>query len=117
MHITKYLSDKKTRPIQHLTLLVVSQFTRVPFGVANGIACFQRIMDIFISEEKLAGTFAFLDNVTICGTTQEEHGANLERFLEAARRTNIGYNEDECVFSTTKLHILGYDSGKWTNKT
>jgi len=29
------------------------QFTRLPFGVANGIACFQRIMTQFVQEEKL----------------------------------------------------------------
>ena len=70
-------------------------------------------MDTFISEEKLVGTFAYLDNVPICGTTltQEEHERNLVRFLEAGRRKNIGYNEDKCVFSTTKLHILGYVVG------
>jgi transposase InsO family protein len=84
------------------------QFTRIPFGVTNGVACFQRIMDSFISEEKLAGTFAYLDNVTICGMTQQEHDTNLRRFLEAAKVKQIEYNEDKCVFSTTKLHILGY---------
>lgn len=84
------------------------QFTRVPFGVTNGVACFQRLMDSFISEEKLDGTFAYLDNVTICGMTQEEHDTNLGRFLKAAKSKKIGYNEDKCAFSTTKLHILGY---------
>ena len=41
------------------------QFTRVPFGVTNGVACFQRVMDLFIQDEKLDATFAYLDNVTI----------------------------------------------------
>jgi hypothetical protein len=90
------------------------QFTRVPFGVTNGVACFQRIMDSFINEEKFDGTFAYLDDVTICGMTQEEHDTNLKHFLEAAERKNVVYNEDKCVFSTTKLHILGYvvENGK-----
>ena len=43
------------------------QFTRIPFGVTNGVACFQRIMTDIIAEEKLQGTIAYLDNVTICG--------------------------------------------------
>ena len=65
-------------------------------------------MDSFIKEEKLAGTFAYLDNVTICGMTQAEHDFNLEQFLEAAENKNICYNKDKCVFSTMKLSILGY---------
>jgi len=47
-------------------------FTHVPFGVSNGVACFQRIMDAFI-EENLDATFAYLDNVTVCGMNTEEH--------------------------------------------
>ena len=73
------------------------QFTRVPFGVTNGVACFQRIMDAFI-EENLDATFAYLDNVTICGMNTEEHDYNLKRFLEAANRKNIVYNESNVYF-------------------
>lgn len=84
------------------------QFNRVPFGVTNGVACFQRVMDSFIKEEGLSGTYAYLDNITICGVTQDEHDANLAKFLAAAKRKNITYNEEKCVFSTRKLSILGY---------
>ncbi len=41
------------------------QFTRIPFGVTNGVACFQRIIMEIIASENLQGTFAYLDNVTI----------------------------------------------------
>jgi RNase H-like domain found in reverse transcriptase/Integrase core domain/Reverse transcriptase (RNA-dependent DNA polymerase)/Aspartyl protease len=84
------------------------QFTRIPFGVTNGVACFQRIMDSFINDENLNATFAYLDNVTICGMDTEEHDRNLKQFLEAADKYNITYNEDKCIFRTTKLNILGY---------
>ena len=84
------------------------QFTRVPFGVTNSVACFQKIMNAFIEEENLDATFAYLDNVTICGMNTEEHDRNLKQFLEPASRKNIVYNESKCIFSTTKLSILGY---------
>ena len=42
------------------------QFTRLPFGVTNGTAAFQRIIDNIIAEtEKLEATFGYVDNVTI----------------------------------------------------
>ena len=84
------------------------QFTRVPFGVTNGVACFQRIMDSLIKEEGLVGTYAYLDDVTVCGMTQEEHDDNLKKFVEAAKRRNVSYNENKCTFSTRRLGILGY---------
>ena len=49
----------------------------MPFGVTNGLACFQHKMDDRIAENELEDTFAYLDNVIICEMTQEEHDENL----------------------------------------
>ena len=57
----------------------------MPFGVTNGVATFQRIMNDFITSGGLLDTFAYLDNVTICGKNQAHHHYNLERFLKAAK--------------------------------
>ena len=83
------------------------QFCRVPFGVTNGVAVFQRQMDSFVEENSLSGTFPYLDNITICGRNEIEHDENLKRFLQAAKDINLTYNEEKCEFSTRKLHILG----------
>ena len=82
------------------------QFCRIPFGVTNGVAAFQRIMNRFIADEGLSDTFAYLDDVTICGKNQTEHDKNLHRFLDSAKRKNLVYNEKKCTFSTRKLNIL-----------
>ena len=84
------------------------QFKRMPFGITNGVSCFQRTMNEFIEDEELSDTFAYLDNITICGRTQKEHDDNLEKFLQSARKMNLTYNEDKCIFSVNKLCILGY---------
>ena len=83
------------------------QFRRIPFGVTNGAAAFQRTMDNFISEEALKDTFAYLDNITICGWDQAHHDENLSKFMEAAKRRNLVFNEGKCVFSTRTISILG----------
>ncbi|KFD64017.1 hypothetical protein M514_23727 [Trichuris suis] len=57
------------------------QFMRVPFGVNKEVACFQRIIDSFIKDKHLEGTFAYLDAITICGSTQADHDKNLVRPL------------------------------------
>ena len=83
------------------------EFTRLPFGVTNGVALFQREMDKFVQVNKLDATVPYLDNVTICGKDQEHHDVNLKKFVEAASRFNLTYNESKCVFSTRRLAILG----------
>ena len=60
------------------------QFRRIPFGVTNGVAAFQRTIDNFTAEENLTDTVVCIDNVTLRGRDQKEHDDNLERFLEAA---------------------------------
>ena len=82
------------------------QFPRLPFGVTNEVATFQRIMNDFITSKGLLDTFAYLDNVTICGKNQAHHDYNLERFLKAAKSRNLTYNPQKCIFSTRSLNIL-----------
>ena len=43
------------------------QYTRLPFGVTNGVSFFQRLVDELIEKYKLSGTFAYLDNITVSG--------------------------------------------------
>ena len=84
------------------------QFTRLPFGITNGVACFQREMMKFVDENDLEASFPYFDNVTICGKDQEDHDANLEHFLEAAKRKNLCYNTEKCILSTRRLPVFGY---------
>ena len=84
------------------------QFRRIPFGVTNGVACFQRVMDDIISDENLPDTFVYVDNITVCGRNREEHDANLNKFLSVAGRYNLTLNYDKCVFSAKSIDLLGY---------
>ena len=83
------------------------QFTRMPSGVTNGVSCFQRIVNDFIAANNLEGTFAYLDNIYVCGHDQIEHDKNLQCFLNAAEQCNWTFNDDKCEFSTHKLNIIG----------
>ena len=83
------------------------QFRRMPIRVTNKVGTFQRIINDFITSEGLLDTFAYLDNVTICGKNQTHHDYNLERFLKAAKSRNLTYNPQNCIFSTRTLNILG----------
>ena len=51
------------------------QFRRIPFGVTNGVPCFQRFIDTVINSENLEGTLAYLDDV-------DEHKKNMMLILK-----------------------------------
>ena len=84
------------------------QFKRVPFGLKNAVPCFQRIVNEIISKFECKGTFAYLDDITICGHTREEHDDNLKVFLKAAEECNLTLNEDKCVYAVNSVKLLDY---------
>ncbi|XP_015767631.1 PREDICTED: uncharacterized protein LOC107346353 [Acropora digitifera] len=83
------------------------QFTRLPFGVTNGVACFQREMMKFVEDNHLKAVFPYIDNITIGGKDQDDHDTNLKLFQEAAQRANLKFNDGKSVFSTQRLPLLG----------
>ena len=84
------------------------EFTCIPFGVTNGVSAFQRTIDKVISVEQLQDTFAFVDNVTVCGRTKEELEHNVAAFHKVRIKYNLTLNDDKTVLSSTSITILGY---------
>ncbi|XP_064080951.1 uncharacterized protein LOC135197777 [Macrobrachium nipponense] len=87
------------------------QFCRVPFGVTNGVAVFQRTMDKLVKEENLQGALPYLDNITIAGHTQVQHNQNVQRFLEVINKRNLTLNATKTIKSVLTTNILGYCVG------
>ena len=79
------------------------EFTRIPLGVKNGVAAFQRSISQFIKEEKLSNTYAYLNNVTVTGSTQLEHDYNLRAFIDAIRRQNFKLNKNKTFSSVSDI--------------
>ena len=84
------------------------RFTRLPFGVTNGVSVFQRIMDDLIREHALKGVFAYLDDVTICGDSVEDHDLNKLKFLEAAEDWGLSINFEKSLPLSQSIRTLGY---------
>ena len=84
------------------------QFKRVPFGVTNGVSCFQRVMDKIILDEKLEATFAYIDNVTVAGNSKDEHDCNLKRLNEAAVKYGLTFNDTKSIIRVEVLDLVGY---------
>ena len=84
------------------------EFTRIPFGVTNGVSAFQRTIDKVIQVEQLQDTFAFVDNVTVCGMTKEELEINVAAFHKVREKYNLTLNDDKTISFSTSITILGY---------
>ena len=88
------------------------QFRRIPFGVTNGVASFQRIVDSIIKQADLKDTFAYLDNVTVCGRTRADHDKNYDQFIKTIKEYGLTLNETKTVHATPSITLLGYQVSK-----
>ena len=125
-----YVSTSDLRSAYHQIMLLKSErkytafeangklyeFTRIPFGVKNGVAAFQRIMCQFVRDENLKVVFVHLDNVTIAGRDQTEYDRNVKAFLDAIHRRKFTLNDSKTVTSVKNINILGYVVGNMVIK-
>ena len=76
--------------------------------MTNAVPCFQRIVDDIIKSNDCQGTFAYLDNITVGGATQQKHNRNLAKFLAVAKDHSLTFNESKCNYNTDTVDLLGY---------
>ena len=60
-------------------------YVKMPFGLMNVGATFQRAMDIAFADEIYHFIVIYLDNITVYSKTDEEHLAHLRRVFEKCR--------------------------------
>ena len=84
------------------------EFNRLPFGLSNSPANFQRLMDTVL--KNLTGTecFVFIDDVIIFSNTAEEHARRLESVLQRFDQANLQLHPGKCAFAQPQVQYLGY---------
>lgn len=89
------------------------RFKRMPFGLTNSPATYQKMMDKFIQSLPAGASehgFAYLDDLCIISETYEEHLYWLEIVLKALNSANIQINPDKCELVCAQVKYLGYVS-------
>jgi len=87
------------------------QFKRIPFYVTSGGVCFQRMMDKLIQKENLNETFCYMDNLTVGGHSQEQHGDNVKKRMDLLGRYKFTLNDSKTIRSVSVINVLGYRVG------
>ena len=83
------------------------RFVRLPFGVTNGPAYFQRqVLSHVIAETD--GTAAYVDDISLRARTPDEFIARLRRFLAHCRHIHLRLNADKSEILPRLLAHLGY---------
>ena len=87
----------------------VYEFLRMPYGLCNALATFQRLMQNCLGELNLTYALIYLDDVIVFSRTEEEHLHRLRvvfaRFLEHG----LKLKPSKCHFLQDEITFLGHE--------
>jgi len=88
------------------------QYLRMPFGLSNAPATFQRMMNGIFQDMIGKSMLVYLDDTTIYTSTFEEHIKVLEEFLKRLRKNSLFLKPSKCHLTCHKLDFLGFTVDK-----
>jgi hypothetical protein len=85
------------------------EFHRMPFGLCNAPATFQRLMDRVLGSLKWTHCLVYLDDILVFGRTLEEHNTRLAAVLERLQASGLTVNVAKCRFAAESVSFLGHE--------
>lgn len=84
------------------------EFNRMPFGLCNAPATFQRLMDVVLAGLLWKNCLVYVDDIIVFGRTFDEHLENLSLVLDALRAANITLKASKCKLLCEEIQFLGH---------
>lgn len=84
------------------------EFTRMPFGLKNAPATFQRAMNNILCDYIGKICYVYLDDIIIVGYNLENHMDNLKTVLKRLCEFNLKIQLDKCEFLKRETEFLGH---------
>ncbi|CAF0913458.1 unnamed protein product [Didymodactylos carnosus] len=98
-------SKQKTAFITHKGLF---EFNVMPYGLTNGPATFQRLMDIVLAGFKWQCCLVYIDDIVIFSPTFDQHLIDLNNVLHKIREAELTLKTSKCQFCRRELKYLGH---------
>lgn len=84
------------------------EFLRMPFGLKNAPATFQRVMDNILREHVGVICLVYMDDIIIYSTSLQEHLINISKVMETLRKHNLKIQIDKSEFLQKEVAFLGH---------
>lgn len=98
-------SIPKTAFTCHLGLY---EFKRLPFGLTNAPAIFQREVSKALSGLLGKICLVYIDDIVVFSKTEHEHAQHLEQVFQRLRQVGLQVKASKCHFGQTEVELLGY---------
>jgi len=84
------------------------RFPRMPFGLCNAPATFQRLMDTVLMGLNFDICLAYLDDIIVFSRDLPSHMERLERLFQRLREANLKLKPSKCHMLQKSVAFLGY---------
>jgi hypothetical protein len=84
------------------------RFSRMPFGLCNAPATFQRAVDVILATVRWQCAITYLDDVIVYSSSKEQHLKDLRQVLSLLRDAGISLKLSKCHFFQESVKYLGY---------
>ncbi|EAL58294.1 pol protein, partial [Wolbachia endosymbiont of Drosophila ananassae] len=84
------------------------EFNRMPFGLKNAPATFQRLINTVLKEEINKICVVYLDDVLIFSTSFSEHVGHIHTIFKKLSKANLKIQINKCKFFSKETQFLGH---------
>ncbi|XP_062420887.1 uncharacterized protein K02A2.6-like [Pungitius pungitius] len=84
------------------------EYLRMPFGLCNAPATFQRLMQTTMSDLVLQIVLIYLDDFLVFSSTFQDHLVRLETVFKRLRETGLKVKMKKCHFLQPEVRFLGH---------
>jgi Reverse transcriptase (RNA-dependent DNA polymerase) len=84
------------------------QWTTVPFGIRNGPAAFQRLLDLVLAGLTFECCLLYLDDIIVYSSSFNDHMVALDKVFTALRDAGLKLNASKCAVGVNRVTYLGH---------
>ncbi len=88
------------------------EYLKLPFGLKNSPAIFQRCMDKVLDGLIMKTCCVYIDDVIVHGKTKQELYCNLQEVFDRLRTANLKLKSKKCSFFKDRVDFLGFEVSK-----
>lgn len=88
------------------------EFTRLPFGLRNAPAIFQRTLDDVLREHIGVRCYVYIDDIIIFSKSKEQHFNDLKIIFDTLEKANLKVQFAKCEFIKEETEFLGIIVGQ-----
>ena len=107
-HQVELLEEHKCRTAFTVGPLGFWEFNRLPFGLCNAPASYQRLMEQCLGDLNMKICCIYLDDLIIFSDTLEEHLERLNTVLNRLKECNLKLSPKKCKFLQRRVKYIGH---------